>query len=311
MPRSVTQLRCCGQGRLAQGWPHYEFRWLQAAYLAVRPEFVRPAWTGQALHGRTIVLHAEQGLGDFIQFIRYAARVKALGARVVVIAPAPLRGLAMKVEGVDVVIGSGDPLPDFDCFAHLLSLPGVFGTDLATIPERGPYVRVERGDAERWAARLPARDGEFQVGVVWAGSPTHLGDRQRSIPLATMSALKGVPGIRFVSLQKGPRESDIATPAGEWLDLHLGSQLEDMSDTAAVVDRLDLVICVDTAVGHLAAAMGKPVWMLIATPCDFRWLDAREDTPWYPTMRLFRQRVRGDWDEVIATSAPRCRNCWT
>ena len=287
-------------GRLAEAWPYYEFRWLQGAYLATRPTFGRPAWMGQDLHGKVIVLRAEQGLGDFIQFIRYARWIKALGARVVVIAPPPLLELTITVAGVDAVVGPADPLPHFDYFAHLLSLPGVFGTELSTIPQSGPYFRADSRCVKHWAHRIVARDGELKVGVAWAGSPTHLGDRQRSIPLATLGALGGLSGVRYFSLQKGPREVEAMTSLGDWISERLGPELQDMSDTAAVISHLDLVICVDTAVAHLAAALGKPVWMLIPTPPDFRWLEEREDTVWYPTMRLFRQRTHGDWEEVVA-----------
>ena len=210
-------------GRLEEAWPFYEFRWLQSAFLAVRPNFCRPAWSGQELRGRTILLNSEQGLGDFIQFIRYAPMVKALGATVVVLVPRSLRKLASAVDGVDCVVGPDEPAPHFDFYSHVLSLPNVFATDLSSIPTGIPYVHAESARMDRLASGLVATDELRNVGLVWAGSPTHERDRHRSIPLEMLSPLGEVEGIRFISLQKGTREGDATTWAGRWLTLSTGS----------------------------------------------------------------------------------------
>ena len=287
-------------GRLPEGWHHNEFRWMTEHFLQRRPNFGRPVWSGQDLRGKTILLHVEQGLGDDIQFVRYAPYVKALGATVLLLVPPVLQALMHGVAGVDrvLVLGDDETAPAFDYYVHLLSLPKVFGTDLATVPADIPYLCVEPKCAARWLQRL-GEVHEFKVGLVWAGNPMHPGDRHRSMSLETMAPLGEISGVRFYSLQKGAREEDAnAPPAGLVLE-NLGPELGDLCDTAAVISQLDLVICVDTAVAHLAGALGKPVWVMIARSCDWRWLEGRDDSPWYPTARLFRQTRRGEWEGVI------------
>ena len=285
-------------GRLREGWRQAEFRWIQEPLLSQRPSFAKPVWTGQDLRGKTILLRSEQGFGDTIQFIRYAPLVKALGATVLVQVRSGLEGVTARVAGIDRFVRPGDPIPEFDFHIHLLSLPGLFGTDIDSIPADVPYLSVEPGRASYWANRLPSRS-ELKVGLAWAGNPAHLQDRQRSIPLHVLAPLGTLEGVRFYSLQKGlPEERiDLRAPGLELEDL--GSELHDFSDTAAAIGQLDLVICVDTAVGHLAGALGKPVWLLLPHSGDWRWLQGREDSPWYPTMRLFRQSQRGAWGEVV------------
>ena len=250
------------------------------------------------MRGKVVLLYGEQGLGDVIQFSRYAAAVKGLGATVFLFVSQALSDLARRIPGVDRVVLPGEAVPAPDFHIHLMSLPAVFDTGLDTIPATVPYVSVTGERKERWSRRLAEVSG-LRVGLVWAGSPQHVGDRQRSIALERLGALGTVSGVSFVSLQKGDREEDANTEAGAWFVERLGPELEDLADAAAVIDELDLVICVDTALAHLAGALGKPVWVLLPTPADFRWMEEREDSPWYPTMRLFRQRVRGEWDEVI------------
>jgi len=285
-------------GRLAEGWTHYEFRWMQDPLLSLRLPLLKPVWGGQDLRGKTILLRCEQGVGDVIQFIRYAPRVKALGATVLLQLRKNIRELAETFPGIDRILSVGEAFPDFDYYIHLMSLPRVFGTDLASIPADVPYLHAEKTRIDRWAKRL--RDEvNLKVGLVWAGDPGHLRDRYRSIPLTDLVPLLDVPGVQFFCLQKGPQAEQIAAIPSRVSVVDVGPEIRDFADTAAIVSQLDMVICVDTSVGHLAAALGKPVWMLVPTPSDWRWLEWRDDSPWYPTMRLFRQLRQGDWEEVV------------
>jgi tetratricopeptide (TPR) repeat protein len=283
-------------GRLREGWDHFEYRWIDPPLLSARPNFVKPQWSGQDLRGKTILLWSEQGFGDFIHFIRYAAHVKALGATVVVLLRDELRELAERMPVIDRVLGPGEPYPPFDYYINLLSLPRVFGTDVESIPADIPYLSIDDVRDAKWRERLPSGE-TLKVGIVWAGSPTHSRDRFRSLPVASLAPLLRVPGVRFHSLQKGPAAAALTTADATVVDL--GPELDSFADTAAAIAHLDLVIGVDTAVVHLAGALGKPVWTLVPIPPDWRWMEARDDTRWYPTMRLFRQRSQGDWDEVI------------
>jgi FkbM family methyltransferase len=285
-------------GRLVDGWNHYEFRWLNEPLLSLRVDFRRPIWTGQDLRGKTILLREEQGFGDTIQFIRYAPRVKALGATVLLRVGAVMESVARDFPGVDRVLGPNDPTPEFDFYIHPLSLPRVFGTDLESIPAQVPYLQADPDLVERWARRLNVVTG-LRVGLVWAGSPAHQKDQYRSIPLSTLAPLAELQGVHFISLQKGAASDEIINAAPGFEIVNLGPELEDFCDTAAVISQLDLVVCVDTAVAHLTGALGKPVWLMVPTPPDFRWMEGREDSPWYPTMRLFRQRRRGEWGDVV------------
>jgi len=285
-------------GKLREGWPQYEFRWLQQPLLSLRARFGKPVWSGQDLHGRTILLRSEQGVGDVIQFIRYAPHVKALGATVVLQLRKNIGELAKGFPGVDRIVAPGEALPDFDFYIHLMTLPRVFGTEINTIPAQVPYLHPERSRVARWGQRLRA-DEAFKVGLAWAGDPGHLRDRYRSIPLAVLASLADVDGVQFYSLQKGVQAEQIRSAPAFGSIIDLGPDLHDFADTAAVLSELDLLICVDTSVAHLAGALGKPVWVLVPTPADWRWLEDRTDSPWYPTMRLFRQAKQGDWEPVI------------
>lgn len=286
-------------GRLLEGWTHYEFRWLQEPLLSLRPNFRQPAWNGQDLHDKTILLRTEQGFGDAIQFIRYAPRLKALGATVLLRVAQGFADFARGFPGVDTVLDPSDPTPQFDFYLHLLSLPRVFGTDLKSVPANIPYICADPARVERWGRRVGADSATLKVGIVWAGSPAHSADRYRSMSLQALAPLGLVDGVSYYSLQKGPREDEARNPPDALPLVNLGSELADFSDTAAAISHLDLVICVDTAVAHLAGAMGKPVWMMVPQPADWRWLEDREDSPWYPSMRLFRQSKRGYWDDVV------------
>ena len=286
-------------GRFREGWEQYESRWLQEPHLSHRPGFRQPAWEGQDLCGKTILLLPEQGAGDIIQFARFAAPLKALGATVVLQARPALAQLAQGFVGVDQLFVPPTPPPPFDYYAHLMSMPRVLGIELATIPAAVPYLRVDSVRLQRWAARFAADRG-LKVGLAWAGNPEHPRDLERSIPLDALSDLWQVQGVRYFSLQKAPRPGELEQFPPQTTLFNLGPDLDDFVDTAAAIAQMDLVICVDTAIAHLAGALGKPVWLMLPLIGDFRWLKGRDDTPWYPTMRLFRQRKMGEWDEVVA-----------
>ena len=281
------------------GWQKYEWRWKRGEGAKRLRNFAQPLWRGQGqVGGKTILLHAEQGFGDTIQFARYAALLVNQGARVILEVQPPLKSLLSQIDGDVLTIGCGDIIPDFDLHCPLLSLPLAFRTELGTIPTGVPYLAAPAGRIEYWKGRLPPRHG-LRVGVVWSGSATHADDRNRSISLARVGPIFETPDIQFVNLQKQLGEEDTQIFVGLSRVANLGPQLADFSDTAAVIAQLDLVISVDTSVAHLAGALGKPVWVLLPFCPDWRWLLDRDDSPWYPTARLFRQPRIGDWDSVI------------
>ena len=286
-------------GDFANGWREFEWRWRTGQLPPL--EFVQPQWAGEAVNGRVLLLHAEQGFGDTIQFCRYAT-LAAAKARVILRAPAALARLLSSLEGVERIVVEGEPLPAFDLHCPLLSLPHLFGTTLATVPDKVPYLRTDPARVHAWRPRVTALPG-LRVGLCWAGEPkkppTSLMDRERSMSLDQLAALAGVAGVSFVSLQKGDAAAQIrSAPSGliihDWTD-----EITDFADTAALVETLDLVVTVDTAVAHLAGALGKPVWLLNRAQTCWRWLLGRNDSPWYPTLRLFRQPTRGDWQPVV------------
>ncbi|MBS0325338.1 MAG: hypothetical protein JSS46_02180, partial [Proteobacteria bacterium] len=257
-----------------------------------------PMWAGQSLAGRTVLLRCEQGVGDVVQFIRYAPLVKALGATVLLELRPGLGALANAFPGVDAAFTQGAPLPTFDYWIGLLDLPRVFETTLNTIPAATPYLRADPRRVEHWRERLASYDG-LKVGLVWAGDPRHPHDRERSIPLNAFAPLIRIAGVHFFSLQKGSAAAALTSaPFGRPI-VDLGNSLDDYADTAAAIDTLDLIVTVDTSVAHLGGALGRPVWTLLAKPAEWRWLEEGNATPWYPTMRLFRQGNPGDWGPVI------------
>jgi hypothetical protein len=244
------------------------------------------------------LLHAEQGLGDTIQFIRYASIVKQLGAAVIVECQELLLGLLDSCPGIDQLVAQGDALPAFDVHAPLLSLPRILKTSLATLPATIPYLVPKPAIVERWRTRLVGIDG-FKIGIAWQGNPAFRGDRFRSLPVRYFAPLTQVPGVRLLSLQKGAGSEQLAAVRDLFGVTELGDRLHDFTDTAAVMKNLDLVITSDTAAAHLAGALGVPVWVALSFAADWRWLLDRCDCPWYPTMRLFRQKERGDWRGVF------------
>jgi tetratricopeptide (TPR) repeat protein len=274
-------------GEFDDGWQEYEWRFSAKAY---DRRFDRPLWSGEPLAGARILIHAEQGFGDTLQFVRYIPAVAECGGRVVLEVPASLAGLARTVAGISEVVAAGDPLPTFDCHCPLLSLPRVFKTNLATIPKTVPYLTVPAEASAGWADRIPTSPRP-KVGVVWAG--TTVG----AIDLRLLQPLWEVDGVSWFSLQVGDRSADISSLRGVKI-ADLSPWLTDFAETAAAVCRLDLVISVDTSVAHLAGALGRPTWLLLRYPPEWRWLLEREDSPWYPTGRLFRQRNEGDWLSV-------------
>ena len=316
------------KGEFEEGCKEYEWRWRAEEFLGARPAFPQPEWKGEDLAGRTILLYGEQGFGDTIQFVRYAPLLARRGARVIVSCRPELVSLLSDVEGVDEVLPRDGPpfdklkapssveglkapsevegLPPFDTYAPMLSLPLAFGTTLQTIPGQTPYVKADPALVETWRARLTSAGG-LRVGLAWAGSPTHKNDRNRSIPLSSFAPVAGVRGVTFYSLQKGEAAAQARTPPPGIALVDLTKEIKNFADTAALIANLDLVISVDTAAAHLAGAMGRPVWTLLPFLPDWRWMLDREDSPWYPTMRLFRQRTRGEWAEVVERVAGELR----
>jgi len=293
------------RGELEEGWR--EFEWWRMTIPAV-PGWQGPPqtrWRGQDLQGRTLLLRGEQGLGDMLQFARYATLFARAGARVVLEVHPPLTRLLATVPGVAQTVPMGAPPPPHDYHQHMMSVPGLLGTRLDTIPADIPYLAADPAAIEAWRERLSALAG-LKIGLVWAGNPrpndpgVRLVDSRRSMALKRLSPLLGLPGISFVSLQMGEAAAQIADLPPELRPFDAMGDVQDFADTAALCANLDLVISVDTSVVHLAGALGRPVWILSRHNGCWRWLLDRDDSPWYPTARLFRQRVPGDWEEVVA-----------
>lgn len=281
-------------GDFERGWAEYEWRWKTREFPP--RSFAQPRWLGEGdIGGKTILLHGEQGLGDAIQFCRYAALVARLGATVVVEAAPALAPLIATVPGVAKVVPFGSPLPVFDLHCPLLSLPHAFKTTLSSVPAAVPYLSASDARASVWRERFACR-GSPRIGLIWAGNPQHANDANRSIDLEMLRPLVVGSPASVVALQK-----DLRPGEADWLERHHVPRLEgSLEEIAAVISALDLVISVDTSIAHLAGALGRPVWVLLPFVSDWRWLVERSDSPWYPTARLFRQRRRGDWAAVIA-----------
>ena len=295
-------------GDLQAGFQQYEWRWRKPAYQSIAQQYTHPVWLGDApLQGKTLLVHAEQGLGDTLHMARYVPQLIAQGARVILrVQPAlvPLLAAMADMSGAAgwpgvTVIGDSEALPPHDFRTPLMSLPLAFGTSLDTIPAGATYVQADPMRASQWRARLGvAVGGAPRVGLAWAGNPKHDNDAARSLPLQTMHRLLST-GCDFIALQRDLSAVDRVLLAREPAIRSYAAEQTDFAGTAALVAQLDLVICVDTSIAHLAGAMGKPVWLLLPYAPDWRWMLGREDSPWYPTMRLFRQQRAGDWDEVL------------
>ncbi len=280
------------------GWRGYEARWQVGALASQRRSFAAPLWLGkESLAGKTILLHAEQGFGDTIQFVRYAPLLAARGATVILEVQRQLVRLLSRIAGATAVLANNEPVPRHDFHCPLLSLPLACATAPDTIPAEIPYIAPAAADIASWRARLPQR--RPLVGLVWSGERLHDNDLNRSMPLATLAPLLDLPDVAFVSLQHEVREADAAFLQSRRDVVQIGAKFREFADTAAALGALDAVISVDTAVAHLAGAMGKPLFLLLPFAADFRWLRERADSPWYPTARLFRQPKFGEWDSVV------------
>ncbi len=286
-------------GRFAEGFRDYEARLAVPAFADPAWSPVAPRWNGDDPRGRTILLVAEQGLGDAIQFVRLATVLAARGARVLVQAPRPLVGLLRRVAGVAGVIAPGAPLPPHDTWLPLLSLAGALGIDAATIPAQVPYVTADSSLRRSIAGALAAHGDALRVGLAWAGNPRNTNDRRRSAPLAALAPLFALPGVAWFSLSKDDGEDQLAA-VPEAAPLVSLDARRDFDGTAALVAELDLVVSVDTSIAHLAGALARPTFVLLPCHADWRWRVAREDSDWYPTVRLFRQQAPGDWASVVA-----------
>lgn len=286
------------QGNFPLGWREYEDRRGTPQFLRDRRKFSQPLWKGEPLEGSRILLHAEQGMGDTLQFVRYVPLVAARGGKVVLEVQPRLHRLLAQTPGAGEMICCGEALPEFDWHCPLLSLPSALATDLNSIPAKIPYLYPDPAQVEAWRQRLPGNS--LRIGLVWAGSPLHPHEIWRAIPLEQLAPLTKVEGTAFYSLQMGAPASQVKQlgPSVHLIDLQ--DQQKDFADTAAIVANLDLVISIDTSVAHLAGGLGKPVWIVLARSSDWRWFLEREDSPWYPTARLFRQATLGNWQDVVA-----------
>ncbi|MHC4559811.1 MAG: tetratricopeptide repeat protein [Planctomycetota bacterium] len=286
-------------GRFEEGWAEYRWR-LNAGKVIYPHNYQLPCWDGSSFVGRRLLVHYEQGFGDNIQFVRYLPMVKARGGTVICEMLEPLIGLFRGFPGIDELIetsSNGKTAVEFDFYVPLLELPRIFGTTLETIPAEVPYLHTDSARAEYWQQRLTGIN--LKVGIVWAGKPAHTEDKNRSCRLRHFLPLAKIPGVRLYGLQKGNAVGQVKDLAGQMSVMNLADELKDFTDTAAVIENLDLVISVDTAVLHLAGAMGKPAWAILPFTPDWRWMLDRQDSPWYPTLRLFRQIRYGDWDDVF------------
>jgi Flp pilus assembly protein TadD len=290
-------------GRFKEGWEHYEWRWKTRELAPTARGFTAPMWRGEPISGRTLMIYAEQGFGDTLQFCRYASMIEP-GATVVLEVQPPLAGLLASLPGSPRIVARGEPLPAFDLHCPLHSLPRLFGANLDTIPAAVPYLAADPARVAAWRGRLADLSG-LRVGLVWAGDSRadrprlSAVDARRSTTLKALAPLADVSDVAFVSLQKGPPSAQAAHPPVGMSLTDVTAELSDFADTAALIENLDLVISVDTSVAHLAGALGKPVWLLNRYDTCWRWLLDRDDSPWYPTLRQFRQPSPGDWLSAI------------
>jgi tetratricopeptide (TPR) repeat protein len=288
-------------GHYEEGFREYEWRARLKDGLLPGAHLAAPIWDGGPLAERTILLVGEQGLGDTLQFCRYAPLVTTRGGRVILAVQTALAELCRSLAGVETVVASGETLPPFAVHAPLLSLPRLLGTTPATVPATVPYLAADPGRTTRWREALGGLG--FRVGIAWQGNPRGAADRGRSVPLRHFLPLARVPGVSLVSLQKGHGTEQLADVPADVAIIDAGARCDTFADTAAVVANLDLVIASDSAVAHLAGALGKPVWIALKTAPAWRWGLAGKSTPWYPTARLFRQHVPGDWTSMFSQIA--------
>jgi Tfp pilus assembly protein PilF len=295
-------------GQFIDGWKEYQWR-LDPEVNVIQGDFDQPRWDGSSFAGKRLLVNHEQGFGDTLQFIRYLPMVKDRGGTVIFRERKSVLALLGQFPGIDEfseVTTDAPPKINFDYHVSLLSLPGIFATTLETIPAEVPYLYADPAKAEYWRKKLCGT--EFKVGIVWAGTAKHKNDHNRSCKLEDFAVLARIDGVRLYGLQKGKIATEVENLSEDIDITNLGEEFEDFADTAAAIENLDLIISVDTAVAHLAGAMGKPVWILLPFTPDWRWMLERQDSPWYPTAKLFRQEIHGDWDEVLNRVATKLRS---
>jgi tetratricopeptide (TPR) repeat protein len=293
------------RGDFAEGWEEYEWRFRVPGAAPLMPETTAPMWSGQPLPRGRLLLVADQGFGDVIQFMRYLPKVEALCNALTIACSAEMEPLVRQLAGRAEIFRTWDLAPSFDWYVALSSLPRMFGTRLETIPSASRYLAADPAGAARWRARLRALTpaGFKTIGLVWAGRPTHGNDANRSMPLAALAPLAALERTVLVALQKGEAAAQVGRYFGAAPLINLGPEIGDFADTAAIVTHLDAVVSVDTAVAHLSGALGQPTHVLLPFAPDWRWLRDRSDSPWYPNVRLYRQPRRGDWTEPVARVA--------
>jgi tetratricopeptide (TPR) repeat protein len=286
-------------GDYQNGWEEFEWRWLNDRFVSQRWEFPQSNWNGEDIRGKTILLHPEQGFGDTLQFVRYVPLVASLGARVLLGTPPELARLLAGFPGTDGVYLSPAQAPEFDVHCPLLSLPHVFRTDLETIPSQVPYLTVDPAIAAPWVEYFARYASTCNVGLIWSGNPGQEHNRHRACRLADLHPLFAQTNVTFFSLQKGIPAKELHATGVRLPVIDLSPQLEDFAETAAVLQQLDLLISTDTGPVHLAGGLGRPTWLLLSAIPDWRWMIGREDSPWYPRTRLFRQTEAGSWADVV------------
>lgn len=290
------------KGDFEMGWKEFEWRWEDSYLKSKQLNFTSPLWLGQeSISGKVILIHAEQGYGDTMQFCRYISLLSKKGAKVLFLVPETLVNLLSALEGVTQIIADNKTIPAFDYHCPLLSLPLAINTRMETIPAKTPYLFSTEEKRNKWSKKLGAKKMP-RIGLTWSGNPSHKNDAKRNIPLELL--LQTLPsGVQYLSLQKELRNTDLSTLSKYPAFLHFEEELEDFADTAALCDLMDLIISVDTSAAHLAGAMNKPVWILLPFAPDWRWLLNRNDSPWYPSMTLYRQSSRDRWDDVLTRIA--------
>lgn len=283
-------------GDFERGWAEYEWRWRCPEFTL--PRFRQPVWDGSPLRGRVILLHPDHGMGDTIQFIRYAPLIERLGGRVIASCQQPLARILASCAGIERLVSDGDRMPEFDVYAPLMSLPRILRTTLGTVPADVPYLRADPRLVEHWRNELRHVEG-FKIGVTWQGNPQYPNDRQRSFPLSALERIAGIPGVRLFSLQRGPGREQLDGAGKAPCVTDLAGKFSDFMDNAAAMRNMDLVIAPDTSLAHLAGSLGVPVWLALSRSADPRWMTGRDDSVWYPRHRLFRQTTLGHWDDVF------------
>ncbi|AUG55462.1 tetratricopeptide repeat protein [Thalassospira marina] len=286
-------------GEFGRGWREYKYRYSLGHTTHMDRKVQKPLWDGRLLRGKTLLVHDEQGFGDTFQFLRLIGAAKERSqARIILQIREEQQSFAKRMTGIDDVIIQGALPPEFDMHCHLMTLPMALGLKMQDLPGEVPYLKTSPERLKKWKKRLKDLPRPL-VGLVWAGRPTHLNDANRSLAFAELAPL-GDSGVTFVAVQKGDRADDAKTPPAGMNVISLSDEIEDFEDTAAIFQILDLLISVDSSPVHLAGAIGRPAWVMLPFVPDWRWLLDREDTPWYPSVRLFRQPRAGDWHSVIA-----------